>query len=465
MREFGLAIALNFAGAVPEWVQLMPAGPELKGRDGRAWRMPSAAAVVNATRLPFALDYEHAIDLPGTAEPIASGWCEELQIRNGEIWGRVSWAPKAMQRIADRECRFISPVFSFAATGEVVSLKGASLVARPNFEMTALNASAAAPVPQSSIRTGVNSMLITSQSLAALFTAYEFKFNEGFNGAKSHVADVAFVSPSTTSEEVYPFLGQFPQLREWIGDRVVNQLILHGWAIKNRKFESTISIKRDVIEDDRYGAFAPMFKQLGVTTRVHPDTLVFPLLKAGFSTPCYDGQNFFDTDHPVGGPDDTTVPVSNMQAGSGEPWFLLDTSQALRPMIWQERVKYQFQQMVSDTNEHVFVKDEYLYGVRARVNAGFGLWQLAFGSKAPLTAENYAAARASMMALKGDRGTILGVNPNVLVVPPSLEAAARKLLKATSVADIVTVGETEQAVPGTNVWHESADLIVTPYLA
>ena len=451
---------------MPEWVQFMPAGPQLKGRDGREWRMPSASAVVAATKLPFALDFEHSMDLPGQGEPIASGWCEELQVRNGEIWGRVSWTPKATQRIADRECRFLSPVFKFAAaTGEVIALTGAGLVARPNFEMTALNASAAAAVPQPTIRAGVNSMLITNQSLEAIFQAYNFKFNDGFNGAKSHVADVAFVSPSLTAEEVYPFLGQFPQLREWIGDRVINQLALHGWSIKNRKFESTISVKRTDIEDDRYGVFAPMFKQLGVTTRQHPDTLVFPLLKTGFDVKCYDGQQFFDADHPVGGPNDTIVSASNMQAGDGEPWFLLDTTQALRPLIWQERIKYEFQQMSGANDERVFIRDEYLYGVRARVNAGFGLWQTAFGSKAPLNADNYAAARASMMGLKGDRGAILGINPNVLVVPPSLEAAARKLLKATSVADTVTIAGVEQAVPATNVWHESAELIVTPFLA
>lgn len=65
--------------------------------------------------------------------------------------------------------------------------------------------------------------------------------------------------------------------------------------------------------------------------------------------------------------------------------------------------------------------DEYLYGVRARANAGFGLWQLAFGSRAPLTAANYAAARASMSSIKGDQGRVLGIRPNVLVVPPALE--------------------------------------------
>ncbi|MCA8896587.1 MAG: Mu-like prophage major head subunit gpT family protein [Hyphomicrobiales bacterium] len=467
MLTTGLAIALNFQGAaVPEWVQFMPAGPQLKGRDGREWRMPSASAVVAATKLPFALDFEHSMDLPGQGEPIASGWCEELQVRNGEIWGRVSWTPKATQRIADRECRFLSPVFKFAAaTGEVIALTGAGLVARPNFEMTALNASAAAAVPQPTIRAGVNSMLINGPGLDALFMNFNFLYNEGLKGAKSHVPDIAYVTPSRSSEEIYPFLGQFPQLRKWIGDRVVKQLVLHGWSIKNEKFESTIAIKRETIEDDRYGAFAPMFKQLGILTKTHPDELVFPLLKTGFTAHCYDGEAFFSASHPVGGPDDTEATASNMQSGDGEPWFLLDTSQALRPLIWQERVKYEFQQMTASDNEHVFLRDEYVYGVRARVNAGFGLWQTAFGSKAPLNADNFAAARASMMSLKGDRGTILGINPNVLVVPPSLEAAARKLLKATSVADTVTIGGVEQAVPATNVWHESADLIVTPFLA
>ena len=37
--------------------------------------------------------------------------------------------------------------------------------------------------------------------------------------------------------------------------------------------------------------------------------------------------------------------------------------------------------------------DEHVYGVRARVNGGLGLWQMAYASKAPLTAVNYAAAR------------------------------------------------------------------------
>lgn len=305
-------------------------------------------------------------------------------------------------------------------------------------------------------------MLIGPPSLEALFTAFNLSYNEGFNGAVSHVGDVALEVTSMTSEEVYPFLGQFPQFREWIGDRIISELAVHGWSIENRKFESTVTVQRTAIEDDRYGVYGAMFKQMGVTTKLHPDTLVFPLLNAGFTTPCYDGQSFFSATHPVGGANGVYTVISNMQAGAGPAWFLLDTTQAFRPLIWQKRIPYEFQMLVSSTDTEVFARDRYLYGVRARVNTGFGLWQLAFGSQAPLSADNYAAARAAMMSLRGDRGGILGVTPNLLVVPPSLESDARTLLKATSVAQIVTGGN---AVPVTNVWHESANLIVTPFLA
>ncbi|MDT8857013.1 Mu-like prophage major head subunit gpT family protein [Paracoccaceae bacterium Fryx2] len=100
------------------------------------------------------------------------------------------------------------------------------------------------------------------------------------------------------------------------------------------------------------------------------------------------------------------------------------------------------------------MNDEYIYGVRARVNAGFGLWQLAYGSKADLTEETYAAARAAMMDFKSDGGRILGVPPTVLVVPPSLESAALHPLNT----------ETKDG-GGSNPWKGTAELIVTPYVA
>jgi phage major head subunit gpT-like protein len=260
-------------------------------------------------------------------------------------------------------------------------------------------------------------------------------------------------------------MGQTPGLREWIGPRVVKNLTLHDWSIKNRKFEETISVPRDDIEDDRYGVFGPFLSEMGRASAEHPDRLVFELLATGFGAPCYDGQNFFDTEHPVGdGADSPVAGVSNMQAGAGTPWFLLDTSRALKPIVYQERSPALLTSLNQDNNANVFMHDEYLYGIRARSNAGFGLWQLAFASKAELTAENYEAARAAMMSLKSDVGRPLGIKPNVLLAGPGLEGAAMRLLNNGTRIVTVTSGETEMPVAVQNEWAGTAKPIITPYL-
>ena len=79
---------------------------------------------------------------------------------------------------------------------------------------------------------------------------------------------------------------------------------------------------------------------------------------------------------------------------------------------------------------------------------------MAYGSKAALTKDNYRAARAAMMSFRGDNGRILGIMPNMLVLPPSLEEAALEILNA------------ERGAQGaTNVWRNTAQMIVTPFLA
>ena len=62
--------------------------------------------------------------------------------------------------------------------------------------------------------------------------------------------------------------------------------------------------------------------------------------------------------------------VSNVEAGGGEPWFLLDLTRAIRPFLFQERIPYKFQRLDQGGDENVFMNDEYIYGVRARVNVG-----------------------------------------------------------------------------------------------
>lgn len=297
-------------------------------------------------------------------------------------------------------------------------------------------------------------MTPNADTLALMFRGFSTLFNKSLAETKSYYRTLAMVVPSTTREQNYGWLGAMPNMREWLGDRIIHQLSVEGYKLRNREFEATVAVKRNDVEDDQYGIYGPMFAKMGADAARHPDKLTLGLLKSGFTELCYDGQFFFDTDHPVGGAggmEETTV--SNMQAGAGTPWFLLDCSQPLKPLLFQERVPYRMEQMDGDTDPNAFWRGEYVYGVRARCNAGYGLWQLAFGSRATLNAANYAAARAAMMAQRQDNGEPLGISPTHLVLPPSLEAVGLEVLKAT-----------QQANGASNVWANTAELVVTPFV-
>jgi phage major head subunit gpT-like protein len=299
-------------------------------------------------------------------------------------------------------------------------------------------------------------MIINEGNLAALFLGFNVSFNKGLGSAPSYYQKVATVTQSGAETETYAWLGEFPRLRKWIGDRIIKNLMAHTYAIKNETFETSVGVKRSSIEDDRYGVYGPLMEEMGRVSAEHPDELIFTLLGSGFTVTGYDKKPFFATDHPTQNPDGTEGAASNFADGSGPAWFLLDTSRPMRPLIFQKRIDYELQSLVTSDSEHVFKRDEYLYGVRARVNAGFGLWQLAYASKLPLTPDNYAAARQAMQELKGEEGRPLGIVPNTLVYPPALEKDALRVVKnGLTVVDGAAV---------TNEWAGTADPIGASWL-
>lgn len=291
-------------------------------------------------------------------------------------------------------------------------------------------------------------MIVNSAALQSIFKGFKTLFNEAFAGAKPLYDKIATVVPSTAKSEEYGWLGAFPRLRKWVGDRVINSLAAHGYTIKNESWEATVEVNRDDIEDDAYGVYTPMIKELGRSAATHADEVVFGLLAKGFTEPCYDGQYFFDSDHkdedgpvqsnkgtkalskeaysaaraqmmgfmdakgtPLGimpnllvvppqleetakqilfaeqinGTTNTTKNTAELLvvpwlATKPTAWYLFDNSRAIKPLIFQQRKKPEFVSMDSTTDTNVFMKKQYLYGADCRDNAGFGLWQLAYGS-------------------------------------------------------------------------------------
>lgn len=298
--------------------------------------------------------------------------------------------------------------------------------------------------------------IVTSALLTSLRTGYTKNFQDALAGTPSEFERVATVVPSSHASNTYGWLNQYPKLREWVGARVVKDMSASGYQVDNKLFEGTVGVKRTDIEDDNVGVYAPLFAEMGRAARSHADELVFGLLKVGHSTLCYDGQYFFDTDHPVYPNVDgtgTAATVANVVAGSNDAWYLLDTNRALKPLIFQERTKPELESMTATNDEGVFTTDVYRYGIRYRCNAGFGFWQLAYKSQAALSDSTFNAAMASMMGHVADGGRPMGVKPSLLVVPPSLRAAALAIVKSERLAN-----------GASNPNFGVVDLVVTPWV-
>jgi phage major head subunit gpT-like protein len=275
-------------------------------------------------------------------------------------------------------------------------------------------------------------MIINRANLQVLFTAFNVAFNQAFEAAPTLYNMLAMTVPSSTTQNQYAWLGRTTRFREWLGDRQVQNLSSYDFAIKNKTFENTVGVEREVIEDDQFGLYTPMLAQLGQDAKQHPDELVFELLRNGHTRTCYDGQFFFDTDHPVVNASGGTDSVANDLGGAGTTWYLLDNSRMIKPFIFQTRRDYAFQAMDKLEDEAVFSRKEFRYGVDARVNAGYGLWQMAVRSRQTLDETQLQAAIAAMENFKGDNGQPLNLSPTHLIVPPALKYTAKKLVEAAN---------------------------------
>lgn len=141
--------ALNFEvpANAPERVELIPAGPNVVGRDGRdfVFDAESIRSVLDAFSqrgLPLPIDINHSSEFaaPKGGESPAAAWIERLEVVDGALWGFVEWTPRGREAVINREYRFLSPVFEYhGETKRVLRLVSAGLVNNPNLKLQALN--------------------------------------------------------------------------------------------------------------------------------------------------------------------------------------------------------------------------------------------------------------------------------------------------------------------------------------
>ena len=305
--------------------------------------------------------------------------------------------------------------------------------------------------------------IISNQTLNSLRTTIRGEFNIAFKNANANsmYKRLATTITSASKTNTYDWLGKFPQMREWVGKRVVKDMAESSYQITNKKYEATLGVDRADIEDDNLGLYATIAQSMGQEANDFLDREVAKLLKNGFEATGYDGQNFFDDSHPVYPNADGTgkaETVSNIykksDADSATPWYLLSLNRPLKPLIHQQRTGMELESLTDTKDESVFMEDLYRYGIRYRGNFGYGLWQQAVASKADLDDTAFEKAYELMQSFRRDGGDPMGILPTALVVPPSLQSAAERILKRT----VLDNG-------AGNVNYNKVELIVNPWLA
>ena len=109
--------------------------------------------------------------------------------------------------------------------------------------------------------------------------------------------------PSTGYENVYSWLEHLPGMKEWFkGDaRTLRNYSLRDFSVKNRKFEDTLPISIDDIDDNQLGQLGPAMRGMTDAAKLIIDQLAFEVFNNGFTTALtYDGLPWFSHTHPVG---------------------------------------------------------------------------------------------------------------------------------------------------------------------
>jgi phage major head subunit gpT-like protein len=295
-------------------------------------------------------------------------------------------------------------------------------------------------------------MIINDRSLRDITTAYSALFQDAQGQVAPTWSRIALPAPSSGTETKLPWLNNIPGLRKWVGDRQFHSLAASAYEFPKVEFEDSIEVKNRDIESDQYGVYGPYMRMMGHAFAQFPDEQVWGALSQGFVTKCHDGKPFFSATHPVIGADGKTTNVSNFQDGAGPAWFLIASKHPLKPIVWSVRKETPFRQLTPPELVERNGKTE--WGCYVDAGVGYAFWWLCYASKADLTPDNYDAARTAIMNFQGDHGRKLALDPDLLVVPSTLDRKARKICVST----LATGGET-------NEFAGTAEVLRSPWLS
>lgn len=143
-------------------------------------------------------------------------------------------------------------------------------------------------------------MLVNKEAIASVFTGLKTLFNNALTAQKGMWQATAMEVQSDAAGEDYAWLSRFPKMKKWLGSKAVKNIAAKKYYVANEDWETTIAVKRNDIKDDRLGIYRTQAMQAGESAAELHDVIVDGLKNGAFTQLCYDGQYYYDTDHPVG---------------------------------------------------------------------------------------------------------------------------------------------------------------------
>lgn len=217
--------------------------------------------------------------------------------------------------------------------------------------------------------------LVNEAKLKAIFTGLSTVFHNSMLAATSEYQETCMVIPSTGRGMDYAWLSRFPRMRMWADDKQAKNLRLETYYIANENYESTISVDRNDIEDDQLGIYTTQTQMMGQSAGELFGMISNDLKNNAFTATGIDGQPFYGS-HTLVDSDNVSRTYSNL-------------------------------------------------------------------GNAALSADTYAdavaslgAGRIAIMKMADNEGVNLGLMPDMLEVPPALEATARLLALSPTLRDL-----------------------------
>jgi phage major head subunit gpT-like protein len=142
-------------------------------------------------------------------------------------------------------------------------------------------------------------MLANPETIDAMWVAFSVAWYEAFGKVTTWSDKLATEAPSNTETQTYAWMCQIPKMKKWLSERQMESLAAHSYSLTNEDWEVSIKVPRNKIDDDQYGVYRPAVGSYGEAAAKWDDDMVLEVIEAAEDTLCFDGQNYFDTGHPV----------------------------------------------------------------------------------------------------------------------------------------------------------------------